>query len=152
MQISGAVPDWLGTWLTNLIFLDLRENDLGLALPLSFENLESLQFLLLSHNAFEGVVPNELWWMQDLKVLSVDHNQLSGAIGDICEDDGPPELGWLAADTAVECSCCTSRCEVDDDACGGNTLLTPNIDEGFERTQFVLNAELVFSVGATQFN
>eukprot|EP00977_Amphora_coffeiformis_P030219 scaffold45543_cov183-Amphora_coffeaeformis.AAC.2 len=101
MGLTGPIPNYVGNFLTNLVFLDLRDNQLNSAIPSSMENLEGMQYLLLSGNAFTGAVPNGLWYMQRLKVLGLDHNNFSGAVGDICADGSSEDLVWLVADSAL---------------------------------------------------
>ena len=152
MGITGSVPDFLGTWLTRLVFLDLRDNALSGELPASMQNLESVQFLLLSGNQLTGTLPDELWYMQQLQVFALDNNGLTGDVGDICRDDGPKDLDWFAADTTVTCNCCSEQCSPNSTGCGGSTILSPNIDFGYERLRFVLNANLIFDANLKQTN
>jgi len=144
MGLTGPIPGYVGNFLTRLVFLDLRNNQLNGDLPASMENLEGMQYLLLSGNAFTGAVLDGFWYMQQLKVLGLDHNNFTGAAGYICSADRSEDLVWFVTDSAVTCDCCSNQCETGQGSCGGATILSPNIERGYERTEFVLNAQLIF--------
>lgn len=144
MKITGPIPDWLGTFLVNLVFLDLSNNQISGSLPVTLQKLGSLEFLLLSHNGLTGNIPTELW-LAKLRLFGLDHNSLQGSIGELCGDNGPVDLDWLVTDDTVECSCCSDQCGGGDHStCGGGTLLSPNLAFGYRRFQYIFNAELVF--------
>lgn len=151
MGLTGPIPDFVGAQLTSLIFLDLRDNELTDSLPTNFQNLQSMRFLLLSNNLLMGDVPNELASLEDLRVLALDNNSFTnnGDIGEVCGENGPEDLVWLSADDSITCSCCTERCSADEAVCGGSTLLSPNIDYGYERLRFVFNAQLIFDLNTS---
>lgn len=148
MGLTGPIPDFLGETLTSLVFLDLRHNELTDVLPASLQNLQAIRFMLLSNNMFIGDVPDELASLPELRVLALDNNSFTsgGDVGAICGDDGPEDLVWLTADNTITCSCCTDQCRRSESACGGSTLLSPNVDYGYERLRFVFNQQLIFDM------
>eukprot|EP00004_Rigifila_ramosa_P020050 TRINITY_DN5186_c0_g1_i1.p1 TRINITY_DN5186_c0_g1~~TRINITY_DN5186_c0_g1_i1.p1 ORF type:complete len:268 (-),score=57.70 TRINITY_DN5186_c0_g1_i1:5-775(-) len=78
--LSGEIPGRdLGMWsnLKHMLTLDFSSNELrGNFLGLT--ELENLQTMNLSRNAFAGEMPDELETMVDLAVLDLSHNQLTG--------------------------------------------------------------------------
>ena len=75
--------------LANLMFLDLRENQLGGAIPPELGSLLNLIGLDLSRNQLSGKIPPELGNLIIVLGLDLSGNQLSGGI--------PAELGDLAS-------------------------------------------------------
>ncbi|XP_057858349.2 putative leucine-rich repeat receptor-like serine/threonine-protein kinase At2g24130 [Cryptomeria japonica] len=80
-MISGSIPQQIVN-LTNLTFLDLRNNLLSGTIPSGIKRLHELEILLLDGNKLEGSIPSEIGQMQHLGFLSLTHNQLSGKIPD----------------------------------------------------------------------
>ena len=74
INLQGTIPSYIGTNLTNLVFLDLGQNHFNNTVPSSLGNLQELQYLLLNGNSnLTG------GWHQstgnnhpDLKVLLID--------------------------------------------------------------------------------
>ena len=149
MGITGPIPFYVGEQLSQLVFLDLSNNEMDYALPANLQNLNFMQFLLLNDNNFSGTVPMGLWQMRDLKVFALDGNGFSGSVGSVCRTDGP-QLDWFVADQSVECQCCTEQCFPNDSACGGSTLQSPNIDAGYRRSRFIFSPELIFDASVKQ--
>jgi Leucine-rich repeat (LRR) protein len=54
---TGSIPEWMGTNLTNLVLLDLGDNELEGTIPESLGKLDKLSFLLLNGNNLNGTVP-----------------------------------------------------------------------------------------------
>ncbi len=71
---------------TDLLTLDLSNNNLTGALPGEVRHLTSLRSLNLSYNEFTGV-PAEVGQLKDLEYLNLAHNELTGL---------PYELGNLS--------------------------------------------------------
>jgi hypothetical protein len=55
----GIMPEWLGE-LSDLVLIDLSENELTGTIPDSIWNLPSLKYLLLHRNYLEGKVSEGL--------------------------------------------------------------------------------------------
>ena len=83
---SGPIPPELGQ-LINLIYLELRDNQLTGAIPPELGQLDRLWFLHLDGNQLTGAIPPELGQLVNLQELNLGSNQLTGPI--------PPQLGQL---------------------------------------------------------
>ncbi|KAI9326383.1 hypothetical protein BDR26DRAFT_877357 [Obelidium mucronatum] len=117
--IVGQIPSFLGTQLTNLVTLNLRQNNLTGRIPVSLENcvrltsldlsfnfldgdipaqlftrLTSLIYLNLSNNQLDGVIPQDGIRMHHLQDLSLDSNRLTGVIPEALAS-GCPSLASL---------------------------------------------------------
>ncbi len=86
-ELAGAIPSELGS-LSNLRVLNLISNELAGAIPPELGSLSNLRDLHLSSNQLTGAIPPELGNLADLRYLNLSSNQLAGAI--------PPELGNLS--------------------------------------------------------
>ncbi|KAF5448858.1 hypothetical protein F2P56_029355 [Juglans regia] len=79
----------LFTLFNELDFLDLSSMNIGGELqgsiPISFQNLRSMESLDLSHNKLRGRIPSELVGLTSLSVFSVAYNNLSGRIPFECQ-------------------------------------------------------------------
>ena len=85
---SGPIPPELGQ-LVNLIYLDLRDNQLTGTIPPELGQLDRLWFLHLDGNQLTGAIPPELGQLVNLLELNLGSNQLTGPI--------PPEIGQLVS-------------------------------------------------------
>ena len=93
---AGPIPPELGQ-LVNLIYLDLRDNQLTGAIPPQLGQLVNLKTLDLRDNQLIGAIPPQLGQLQHLAELYLGQNQLTGAI--------PPELGQLVNLTYLDLCC-----------------------------------------------
>lgn len=77
-----AVEDWFGVSVLNqrVVRLELEENALAGALPISIVDLQGLRTLDLNKNGLTGGIPPELGSLSALNFLDLSLNQLSGAI------------------------------------------------------------------------
>jgi EIX receptor 1/2 len=57
-KLSGKVPFWIGTHLTDLVVLSLRNNEFSGSIPPQICHLRYAQVLDLSHNYLTGRIPN----------------------------------------------------------------------------------------------
>lgn len=62
----GPIPGWIGKYLTNLVLLDLHQNQLTGTIPTSFGSMTGLRFLFLNDNRLNGTIPSELANMDGL--------------------------------------------------------------------------------------
>ena len=94
-QLGGALPPELSS-LSTLEDLNLGGNQLTGAIPSELSALSRLTVLELWRNQFSGAIPAELGGLTNLQSLWVGRNQLSGPI--------PPELGSLSNLKVLELS------------------------------------------------
>jgi len=66
LNFTGHIPEWLGSELTELIFLDLGENSLNGQLPVTIGNLSKLWVLILNQNDLNGTIPQSMSKLTDL--------------------------------------------------------------------------------------
>ncbi|KAL8503952.1 hypothetical protein ACS0TY_022618 [Phlomoides rotata] len=78
-NFKGTVPNDIGN-LTNLVSLQLRNNDLSGIIPPTFTHLHTLQGLNLGFNLLSGIVPEDLCDLHNLVELDLGFNRLSGPI------------------------------------------------------------------------
>jgi Leucine-rich repeat (LRR) protein len=62
----GPIPSWIGKYLTNLVLLDLHQNQLTGTIPTTFGSMTGLRFLFLNDNRLSGTIPSELANMDGL--------------------------------------------------------------------------------------
>jgi len=87
------------------------------------ELLDKLEFLQLHRNFFSGTISSGFGHLTDLRVLTMQFNEFTGAMPvSVCalrDEDGPwnnigggGALSTLQTDCSpkVECSCCTTYC------------------------------------------
>ncbi|KAK6127413.1 hypothetical protein DH2020_038834 [Rehmannia glutinosa] len=81
MGLSGQLPPYTISNLTNLQTLSLRYNALSGPLPENlFASLTSLRNLYLQHNFFSGQIPNSLFSLTSLVRVNLARNNFSGPI------------------------------------------------------------------------
>ncbi|KAH0759629.1 hypothetical protein KY290_023122 [Solanum tuberosum] len=78
-NINGKIPNEVGN-LSNLLNLDLSDNNLIGSIPTSIHNLRSLQRFNLSYNKLTGFIGDNLCKLQHLGEIYLGQNQLSGSI------------------------------------------------------------------------
>ncbi|XP_042033544.1 putative receptor-like protein kinase At3g47110 [Salvia splendens] len=78
-SIGGAIPSQIGN-LTNLIGLELSENQLSGSIPATIGNLKKLGKLDIDVNKLQGSIPLELCQMSDLAEFYMSNNELEGPI------------------------------------------------------------------------
>ncbi|KAI3938910.1 hypothetical protein MKW92_012533 [Papaver armeniacum] len=81
---SGVLPDHLSS---NLIILNLANNNFGGSIPAGIGSLKSLEIFSLRSNRLNGSIPKDIIHLQKLQILDLSLNNLSGNI--------PQELGNL---------------------------------------------------------
>ena len=84
--LFGEIPNEIGS-LTNLTYLNLRNNAISGEIPPEIGNLTNLSYLDLGSNQLTGEIPPEIGNLTNLKHLSLVGNQLTGEI--------PSEIGNL---------------------------------------------------------
>ncbi|KAG8363733.1 hypothetical protein BUALT_Bualt19G0053000 [Buddleja alternifolia] len=80
-KIKGDIPNGIGD-LSNLMTLDLTDNDLTGDVPKTLEGLHELQGLSLANNKIRGPLPTSLCYLYKLSSLDLSQNQLSGPLLD----------------------------------------------------------------------
>ncbi|KAL3685473.1 hypothetical protein R1sor_003495 [Riccia sorocarpa] len=80
-NLVGAIPNCIGTSLTQLEQLDLGFNSFTGSIPLTLTSLTKLQFLNLEHNKFSGSIPSQIGNnLVNLVRLNLGSNSLTGPI------------------------------------------------------------------------
>ncbi|GKU86233.1 hypothetical protein SLEP1_g782 [Rubroshorea leprosula] len=87
-NFTGKIPSEIGL-LTKLRFLYLYNNKLSASIPLEIENLKNLVQLDLSGNQLSSSIPLTLWSLPNLQILRLFGNNLTGII--------PPEIGKMVS-------------------------------------------------------
>lgn len=77
-SLDGAFPVQIGS-LPQILSIDLSSNTFAGGLP-GFGQLQTLTYLNLSHNSFNGSVPESYGNLRSLKSLDLSYNDLSGTI------------------------------------------------------------------------
>ena len=85
-KLYGTLPTELGT-LTQLNYLDLRNNTISGSIPSEIGLLTQLTYLELSGNILSGTIPSEIGLLTQLTYMNVKDNGLDGTI--------PSEIGDL---------------------------------------------------------
>jgi hypothetical protein len=91
LQFKGPIASEVGK-LTNLVRLDLGDNDLDGAIPTELVKLTNLTFLELERNILTGTIPTELRALTFISFLDFEDNTLGGTI--------PTELGQFGRQQA----------------------------------------------------
>ncbi|KAE8678131.1 H/ACA ribonucleoprotein complex subunit 1-like protein 1 [Hibiscus syriacus] len=81
-SVRGEIPSWISNQ-TDLIFLDLSENDLEGDFPQWLAAERSLGTIILSDNKLSGSLPPQLFQSRNLSVLVLSRNKLSGELPEI---------------------------------------------------------------------
>jgi len=152
---EGPIPEFLGTNLTNLILLDLDNNDLNDTIPANLGDLTDLQFLLLNRNPdLSGQVPASFSQLSALRLVYLDNTNLEGSMETLCAlptltetsgDEDGEEI--VSADCGgsfpqmTDCPCCDFCCDKDNNIATchddfGTPNLKPNWEYGFDRYDF----------------
>jgi Leucine-rich repeat (LRR) protein len=58
-SLTGVIPEWVGTFSSKLVFLDLDYNRLKGTIPASLADLKYLTFLLLNSNDLTGTLSTD---------------------------------------------------------------------------------------------
>ncbi|XP_039685026.1 probable LRR receptor-like serine/threonine-protein kinase At3g47570 [Medicago truncatula] len=77
--IDGNIPQEVGN-MSNLLTLDLSDNNINGPIPGTFKGLQKLQHLSLSNNGLQGPFIEELCEMKSLGELYLENNKLSGVL------------------------------------------------------------------------
>jgi Leucine-rich repeat (LRR) protein len=78
-HLEGVIPDGI-TNCSNLVELDLSENNLVGAIPPKIGFLTKLKGILLYNNYLAGVIPPALGKISTLEIVDLSINNLSGSI------------------------------------------------------------------------
>ncbi|KAL8508566.1 hypothetical protein ACS0TY_018985 [Phlomoides rotata] len=78
-KIKGTIPDGIGN-LSNLLELDLSQNNLSGIIPPTFTYLHKIQGLDLHNNNLGGPIPEGLCDIGSWYIINLSQNQLSGLI------------------------------------------------------------------------
>jgi Leucine-rich repeat (LRR) protein len=81
----GSIPPKLGL-LSNLVYLNLRSNQLNGSIPCELGQLK-LKYLILGDNKLSGEIPQAFFRLSSLQYLSLELNMLGKAL--------PPDIGEL---------------------------------------------------------
>eukprot|EP00526_Cylindrotheca_closterium_P029314 CAMPEP_0113653814 /NCGR_PEP_ID=MMETSP0017_2-20120614/28799_1 /TAXON_ID=2856 /ORGANISM="Cylindrotheca closterium" /LENGTH=747 /DNA_ID=CAMNT_0000566871 /DNA_START=47 /DNA_END=2290 /DNA_ORIENTATION=+ /assembly_acc=CAM_ASM_000147 len=143
-NLQGEMPAWI-EGLSHLILLDLRENQLQGSLDqIDFTKFPVMKYMMLNDNQFSGTI-SSMAAMEQLEVLSVYHNGLTGDPEPICV--GSNDLYWLATDCSnvASCSCCDKCCDGDD--CFGDStwdkLENSKWDHNYSRAEYAFNPNIL---------
>lgn len=76
-------------------------------------------------------------------LVFLDKNRMTGDSSPICV--GAPAISFMATDckNEVTCACCDLCCN-DNDASCNDAEVAANLDDGYERSQYVFSEDLVF--------
>ena len=81
-MLTSALPDGFGD-MSNLDFLDLKDNQFSGTLPGSTFSLDKIRILYLSNNNFVGTIPSNYGDSPVLRDLFLSGNDLTGTIPEI---------------------------------------------------------------------
>jgi Leucine-rich repeat (LRR) protein len=81
-QLTGNIPDFVGN-LPNLYQILLYNNKLSGPLPSTFGNLKKVQFLILNNNQLSGDIPSSMSNMSELSTLELSNNSFTGSIPNV---------------------------------------------------------------------
>ncbi|KAH6795089.1 hypothetical protein C2S52_005566 [Perilla frutescens var. hirtella] len=79
-MFSGSISFMCGIFSSQLVLLDLSDNQLAGVLPNCWDNTRSLTFLNLNNNNFYGEIPQSLGSLSSLETLQLRGNSLSGQL------------------------------------------------------------------------
>jgi hypothetical protein len=120
--LTGTIPSEIGALNIKLRSLYLDGNSFNGTIPSQMGLLSWLRFLYLLDNRFSGTVPVELASLSLLN-LHLFANNLTGSLDMFCNETAvvtriSSDCGGV--DPAVECSCCTSCCDLSSGNCTFN--------------------------------
>eukprot|EP00978_Attheya_sp_CCMP212_P017399 scaffold46253_cov54-Attheya_sp.AAC.2 len=140
-SLKDTIPDWIGTFSSKLIFLDLDYNDLKGTIPESIANLQYMTFLLLNSNDLTGTLPAAFSNAKNLELVLLDDNGITGDINFLCNRDDAIDVFYAdcgASNSDVSCDCCKC-CDNGDVNCNANKWhgnQNPTWQAGYERATF----------------
>ncbi|KAH6761578.1 hypothetical protein C2S52_019011 [Perilla frutescens var. hirtella] len=79
-MFSGSISFICGVFSSQLVLLDLSDNQLAEVLPNCWDNTRNLTFLNLNDNNFYGEIPQSLGSLSSLETLQLRGNNLSGQL------------------------------------------------------------------------
>lgn len=149
-NLIQTIPDWLGSSLSKLLFLDLAENALTGTIPQSLQNMIDLTVLILNQNQLTGQLG--LGDLIYLEVLLIDDNSLTGNTDDVCvhtithfvSDCGGGSEEPFEAE--LTCECCTLCCNDSNVTCNDSEWLgnAEGIWEfGFDRVRWAFDDGMI---------
>uniref|UniRef100_A0A7S2U7C5 L domain-like protein n=1 Tax=Attheya septentrionalis TaxID=420275 RepID=A0A7S2U7C5_9STRA len=151
-SLIGAIPEWIGTFSSKLVFLDLDFNDLTGKIPSSIANLQYLTFLLLNANDLTGTLPAAFSNAKNLELLLLDDNDIAGDINFVCNRDDAIDVFYAdcgESDSTITCDCCKC-CDDGDVDCNANKWhgnQNPTWQDGYERVTFRFDEKIEWVVG-----
>ncbi|CAI8592290.1 unnamed protein product [Vicia faba] len=77
-KFTEPLPDFKRN--TNLVFMEISNNEINGSIPSSLGNCTNLTDLMLSMNKFSGRIPPELGSLVNLRTLDLAHNNLEGPL------------------------------------------------------------------------
>lgn len=84
-QLTGNIPSFVGN-LRNLNQILLYKNMLTGPIPTTFGNLNKMQWLILNNNQLSGTIPSNLSNMTLLNALELSNNSFTGSIPNVFGD------------------------------------------------------------------
>jgi Leucine-rich repeat (LRR) protein len=78
-ELTGSIPDWIGTSFHNLAELGLSFNRMTGTLPISMNQLEKLKTLALAHNDFESSL-SRIMSLPALEYLYLENNRFKDTV------------------------------------------------------------------------
>lgn len=118
-QRVAAIPENLFSNLRDIVLIDFGDNGLTGSIPSSLGDLPTLSYLLLNRNPdLDGEVPISVQNLEKLEILLVDQTSIRGNLTKVCERY-PNNIEIVGADCSmenqtspdiVECACCQVCC------------------------------------------
>jgi Leucine-rich repeat (LRR) protein len=79
-QLTGTIPESIGTWSPQMIEVGLSINNLTGSLPSSLELATHLQFFYVNENQLTGTIPSFVGQWTDLQGVAFSNNSFTGSI------------------------------------------------------------------------
>lgn len=146
---AGPIPDL--TNLTDLVLLDLDQNQLTSSIPASLGELTNLRFLLLNRNALTGEIPGSVLALSSLDLFFFEGNKepLTSDSVSLCESPVAQKEDAVMIGQCEACSCCTSCCQEGEDAGCNENRRVPDYDPvwetSFKSSQFKFGPKVIFT-------
>lgn len=148
-QAKGPIPDL--TNLTDLVLLDLDQNQLTSSIPASLGELTKLRFLLLNRNALTGEIPGIVLALSSLDLFFFEGNKepLTSDPTSNCESPLAQKEDAIMIGECDTCSCCTICCGQfgEETGCNENQRVPdydPVWESSFKSSQFRFGPKAIF--------